>query len=156
MKNPYILKSKTIEALEEKRVVHQFNPKAIRNTKSLGDIVGLSTIGFHLVRVEPGDETTQHHSHEFSDEFVYILSGSCTLCLGDEEYELSANDFVGFPKNGPAHSMKNNGQEDLVYLMGGSRPDIDICNYPKIKRRMYIINDRREFVDLEHLGKISS
>lgn len=152
--NKYILKSAEIEALPENKNVHQFNENAIRHTKSLGDLVGLTSVGFHLVRVEPGDETTQHHNHECSDEFVYILSGSGTLMLDDEEIEIEAGDFAGFPMNGPAHSMKNTGQDDLVYLMGGGRPNIDICNYPNIQRRMYIVKGEKEYVDLENLKHI--
>lgn len=150
----YVLKAGDIEALTESRHVHQFNEKAIRNTKSLGDIAGLTTIGFHLVRVEPGDETTQHHNHEYSDEFVFILSGNGVLFLGDEEIAIEAGDFAGFPMNGPSHSMKNTGKDDLVYLMGGGRPDIDICNYPKIQRRMYIVKGKKEYVDTKDLKTI--
>ncbi len=147
----YVLKAGDIEALTEARNVHQFNDRAKRNTKSLGDLVGLTTIGFHLVRVEPGDETTQHHNHECSDEFVFILSGKGILSLGDEEIDIEAGDFAGFPMNGPPHSMKNTGGDDLVYLMGGGRPDIDICNYPRIQRRMYIVRGQKEYVDLKDL-----
>lgn len=149
-----ILKAKDIEELDEKLVVHQFNHKAKRHTKSIGDIVGLTTIGVHLVRIEPGDETTQFHNHEFSDEFVYIISGNATLDLGDELYLLEDGDFVGFPKDGLAHSMKNTGDTDLVYLVSGGRPEIDVCNYPRIDRRMYIVKGQREYVNLENLGKV--
>ncbi|MCG8669690.1 MAG: cupin domain-containing protein [Pseudomonadales bacterium] len=152
--NKSVLSAEDIAELPERRNVHQFNAKAIRHTKSIGDLAGLTTIGIHLVRVEPGDETTQHHNHEVSDEFVYILQGEGTLFLGDESMIIKAGDFAGFPKNGEAHSMKNTGDEDLVYLMGGGRPEFDICNYPKINRRMYLVNGDKEFVDLEHLGKI--
>ena len=77
--NKYVLKASDIEALQEVKNVHQFNDKAIRHTKSLGDLIGLTSIGFHLVRVEPGDETTQHHNHENSDEFVFILFLNCII-----------------------------------------------------------------------------
>lgn len=150
----HILKATEIESLPESKNVHQFNDRAIRHTRSLGDLVGLTSIGFHLVRVEPGDETTQHHNHECSDEFVYILSGSGTLSLNDEDIDIESGDFVGFPMNGPAHSMKNTGGDDLVYLMGGGRPAIDICNYPRIQKRLYIINGQKEYVDLKDLGHV--
>ena len=149
-----ILNRAEIGALTERKNVHQFNASAIRYTKSLGDLVGLTGVGIHLVRVEPGDETTQHHNHEVSDEFVYILSGAGTLYLGDEEIPISAGDFAGFPKNGLPHSMKNTGTEDLVYLMGGDRPDFDICNYPRIGRRMYLVKGSKEYVDHPHLHKL--
>lgn len=149
-----LLKAEEIAELPERRNVHQFNSNAIRHTRSIGDLAGLTTIGIHLVRVEPGDETTQHHNHEVSDEFVYILEGQGTLYLGDESYDVGPGDFAGFPKQGAAHSMKNTGSSDLVYLMGGGRPDIDICNYPRIDRRMYLIKGSKEYVDNENLQRI--
>jgi uncharacterized cupin superfamily protein len=50
--------------------------------------------------------------------------------------------------------MRNDSDSDATYLMGGSRPPIDITNYPDIKRRMYKIHGEKEFVDLEDLGKV--
>lgn len=149
-----ILSKKQIAQLDETVNVHQFNTKAIRHGKSLGDLVGLTRMGIHMVRVEPGDETTQYHNHENSDEFVYILAGEALLELDGESHRLNEGDFVGFPAGGACHGMKNSGRGDLVYLMGGGRPDMDICNYPKIQRRMYNIKGVKEFVDLAHLGKV--
>ena len=154
MNHPHLLTAAQIATLTERRNVHQFNDQAVRHTRSLGDLTGLTSIGIHLVRVELGDETTQHHNHEVSDEFIYILSGKGTLLLGEQAFAISAGDFVGFPKKGPAHSMKNTGTEDLVYLMGGGRPPLDICNYPNIGRRMYLIEGKKEYVDLEHLHRL--
>lgn len=150
----YVLTKSDIDNLPESKHVHQFNENAIRHTVSLGDIVGLTSFGLHLVRVAPNDETTQYHYHEESDEFIYIISGELSLRYGDETYSLTAGDFVGFPAHGAAHSMHNKSNADAVYLMGGSRPPIDICNYPDIHRRMYTIHGKKEFVDLENLGKL--
>ena len=150
----YILTKSDIAAIPETKHMHQFNDNAIRHTVSLSDIVGLNAFGLHLVRVEPSDETTQHHYHEESDEFIYVLSGELSLRYGDKTYPLSAGDFVGFPAHGAAHSMINDSDMDAVYLMGGSRPPIDICNYPDINRKMYTIHGKKEFVDLENLGEV--
>lgn len=148
----YVLTKSDIEDTPETKHVHQFNGDAIRHTVSLSDLAGLTKFGLHLVRVEPGDATTEHHYHEESDEFIYVLSGELTLRYSDENYQLKAGDFVGFPAHGAAHSMFNNSATDAVYLMGGSRPSIDICNYPDISRRMYTIHGSKEFVDLTDLG----
>jgi len=150
----YILTKSDIESTPETKHVHQFNECAIRQTVSLSDITGLTKFGLHLVRVEPGDETTQHHYHEESDEFIYVLSGQLSLLYGEDRYQLAAGDFVGFPAHGAAHSMLNDSDTDAVYLMGGSRPPIDICNYPDINRKMYTIHGKKEFVDLENLGEV--
>lgn len=154
MTHESILTAADINGLTEDRFVHPFNAKAVRNTRSLGDLTGLTTLGFHLVRVAPGDETTQHHSHLYSDEYVYVLSGSCTLDLGDDSYPLGTGDFVGFPMGGLAHSMKNTGEDDLVYLMGGTRPEMDVADYPRINRRLYILGDSRESVEWTDLNPV--
>lgn len=151
----YVLIKSDIDSIPKTRHVHQFNEQAIRHTVSLSDIIGLTKFGLHLVRVESGDETTQHHYHEESDEFIYMLSGELTLRYGDDTYLLNTGDFVGFPAQGAAHSMRNDSDSDAVYLMGGSRPPIDITNYPDIERKMYKIHGKKEFVDLENLGQVN-
>lgn len=151
----YVLIKSDIDSIPKTRHVHQFNEQAIRHMVSLSDIIGLTKFGLHLVRVESGDETTQHHYHEESDEFIYMLSGELTLRYGDDTYLLNTGDFVGFPAQGAAHSMRNDSDSDAVYLMGGSRPPIDITNYPDIERKMYNIHGKKEFVDLENLGQVN-
>ena len=150
----YVLTKSAIDSTTETTHLHQFNERAIRHTVSLSDIVGLTKFGLHLVRVEAGDETTTHHYHEESDEFIYMLSGELSLRYGDAHYQLSAGDFVGFPAHGAAHSMRNDSDADATYLMGGSRPDIDITLYPEIDRKMYTIHGKKEYVDLEDLGEV--
>lgn len=152
MSSPYILKASQIKSVKETRNVHKFNDNAIRNSKSLGNLVGLTSLGIHMVRVEPNEETTEHHNHEFSDEFIYILSGEATLTIGEESSIIGPGDFIGFPMNGPTHSMKNTGDLDLVYLMGGGRPEFDVCNYPQVEKRGYIVRGKREFIDVKDIN----
>ncbi|MEX2488968.1 MAG: hypothetical protein WD356_05505 [Pseudomonadales bacterium] len=46
--------------------------------------------------------------------------------------------------------------EDLVYLMGGERNPIDVCDYPRINRRMYRENGRKQYLEMEHLHDVPS
>jgi uncharacterized cupin superfamily protein len=151
-----LLKASEIEGLKEFINIHQFNDKAIRHTRSLGDDTGLTTLGVHLVRLEQGNESTQFHSHQCDEEFIYILSGSGVAEIGDGEYEVGAGDFMGFGKNSAPHNMRNPNKEDLVYLMGGNRSEIDVCDYPRINRRMYRVRGSKEYVDLENLHNVPS
>ena len=66
---------------------------------------------------------------------------------GTQDYVLTKSDIA-------AHSRVNNSNTDAVYLMGGDRPPIDICHYPDSHRKMYTVYGKREFVDLEDLGKL--
>jgi|TARA_R110002020_G_scaffold424393_1_gene633608 uncharacterized cupin superfamily protein len=150
----YVLTKSAIDSTTETKHIHQFNENAIRHTVSLSDIVDLTKFGLHLVRVEAGDETTTHHYHEESDEFIYMLSGELSLRYGDEQYQLSAGDFVGFPAHGAPHSMRNDSDSDATYLMGGNRPPIDMTLYPDIKRKMYNIHGKKEYVGFEDLGEV--
>jgi len=149
-----VLHKRDIDGIKENRRVHPFNDRAVIHLKSLGEAAGLSDTGVHLARVAPGDETTAFHSHELSDEFVYILAGTATLSVGDEQHELGPGDFAGFPANGAAHIMQNTGSEDLVYLMAGGRPHVDIVNYPRAGKKMYKVGTRVDIVDTPHIKEI--
>jgi len=145
-----------IARMPERANVHQFNANAIRNTRSIGDLLGLSDVGVHLVRVEPGRETTEHHFHGQDEEFLYILSGRAEATIGEETFEVGPGDFMAFPKNSQAHSMRvpAGASEDLVYLMGGTRAPIDICTYPRLGRRMYRVDGVKEHAALDDFRKV--
>ena len=115
------MKAADIAALSEDKRVHQFNDTAVRHTKSLSEILGLNTIGVHLVRLESGSDSTEFHFHHNDEEFIYILSGSGVAEIGNDTVVVEAGDFMGFTQHSLPHSMHNPNIDDLVYLMGGSR-----------------------------------
>lgn len=143
-----LLTAAAIAALPESTFVHPLNPRAIRHGRSLGDAVGFEHLGVHLVRVEPGHDSTQYHVHQAEEEFIYILSGRGLAEIGDETVEVGPGDFMGFAAGGLAHSLSNPFTEDLVYLVGGMRLEFDICDYPRVNTRLYRRGDQREYVDL--------
>ncbi len=148
---PHLLKISDIDALPEIEKVHGLNHQAVRHTKSLSDAVGMTRLGVHLVRVEPGKETTQFHFHHQEEEFIYIISGRGIAEIGDEQFEVETGDFMGFTAPSLPHCMKNPFKEDLVYLMGGERCSFDICDYPRLKKRLFRVNGDRKLVDWEYL-----
>ena len=149
-----LLTAAEIEALPERRHVHQFNPNGVRQTRSLSDLLGMTHLGVHLVRLEPGRESTQFHFHHQDEEFLYILAGRGVATLGSQEYEVGVGDFMGFTAPSLPHKLHNPFDEYLVYLMCGERNAIDVCDYPSIGKRMYRINDAREAVDQDALQSI--
>ncbi len=70
-----------------------------------GDLTGLTGLGFHIIEVEPGRDTTEYHVHYHEDECVYVLSGTATAYIGGEEYQISEGDFVGYRAGGEAHGI---------------------------------------------------
>ena len=70
----YLITREEIEEMAGLEKTHFLNSNAKRINKSLGDLTGLTGIGFHIIDVEPGSETTEHHLHYFEDECVYVLA----------------------------------------------------------------------------------
>jgi uncharacterized cupin superfamily protein len=141
-----LLTAAAIAAMDEIRRVHVLNKRAIRHGKSLGDAVGMTDLGIHLVRIAPGDESTEYHTHYCDEEFVYILSGRGIAEIGKRKVKIGPGDFMGFSKKSLPHGMSNPYQEDLVYLMGGTRKPIDISEYPRSKTRAYKFDGKRHAV----------
>ena len=66
-----------------------------------------------------GRSGNQLHSHS-REEFAFVLKGSVTLTLGDEERELKPGDAVTLPAHSP-HRWENRGRETVQVLMVASR-----------------------------------
>ena len=147
----YLLTAADIETLEAQEITHFLNPNAIRLNKSLGDAVGMSQMGVHMIYVEPHRDTTEFHKHQYEEECFYILSGSGELTLEQDTYNVAKGNFVGLPANKVAHSLFNNGKETLVCLVMGQRLKHDIGDYPNQKKRIYRHNGKAEVVDHEDI-----
>ena len=102
-----LLKAKDIAAMAPRRRQHQFNENAVRLGRALSDAAGMERIGVHLVRLEPGRESTQFHYHDADEEFLYVLEGRGIAELGDEEVEVGPGDFMGFPAPSEPHALRN-------------------------------------------------
>ncbi|RMH50058.1 MAG: cupin domain-containing protein [Zetaproteobacteria bacterium] len=143
-----ILTSQQIERMQGEPRVHFLNPNAQRIRKAIGDEVGLTRIGVHLVYIEPGRDSTEHHKHYNEEECIYGLSGRGTLRIGEEEFSFGEGDFVGFPAGSAAHSLKNSGDTTLVILVMGQRLAQDTADYPDKGKRLYRNYGTWDLVDL--------
>jgi uncharacterized cupin superfamily protein len=144
-----LIKAAAIAAMPEMRRVHPLNSRAVRQTKSLGDAVGMTDLGVHLVHVKPGDETTEYHTHYCDEEFMYILSGRGIAEIGSSKVEVAAGDFMGFTAKSEPHTMSNPYDEALIYLLGGTRKAIDISEYPRSRTRAYKFDGKRHTVKFD-------
>lgn len=144
-----ILTARDIEEMEGERRIHFLNPNADRIRKSLGDAVGLNNIGVHLIHVEPGKDSTEYHKHYYEEECIYVLSGEGTLVIDGESFPFGKGDFVGFPADTAAHSLKNTGPETLVCLVMGQRLEQDVADYPNQGKRLYRNSGEWNLVDLD-------
>ena len=137
MTEKYLLRREDIEAMQGLDKAHFLNANAKRQNKSLGDATGLTGLGFHIIEVAPGCETTEYHVHYFEDEAVYVLSGTATATLGDEEYPIGPGDFLGYRKGGLPHTIANTGAEVLRCIVVGERRAHDVGDYPRQGKRIW-------------------
>jgi uncharacterized cupin superfamily protein len=152
---PALLTAGGIRRMKEHTFVHFLNSGAIRHTRSLGDACGLQSIGVHLVRLKPGDASTEFHFHHQDEEWVYILSGRGIAEIGTRSHQVGAGDFMGFVARSLPHAMRNPYKRDLVYLVGGNRCAMDVCDYPRIAKRRYRMNGGdNAYVDLAALSAV--
>jgi uncharacterized cupin superfamily protein len=81
---------------------------AARLRQRLGEAGGLSDFGVNLMRLPPGNWSSQRHWHSHEDEFVYVIEGEVTLIEDDGETVLRAGDCAAFAKgSGNGHHMIN-------------------------------------------------
>ncbi|PWG63534.1 cupin domain-containing protein [Spiribacter halobius] len=141
------LSAQDIERMEGTEKVHFLNPQAVRRNRSLGDAVGLERLGVHLITVPPGHYSTEYHAHRYEEEAVYVLSGRARATLGEDTLAVGPGDFLGYPTNGTAHDLYNDGDEPLVCLVVGQRLAQDVTDYPRLAKRLYRNSGEWDVVD---------
>lgn len=133
----YIVTREEIEAFEGIDKTHFLNDNARRRNKSLGDLTGLTGIGFHIIEVGPGRESTELHVHYHEDECVYILEGEAEATTGDETHTVRAGDFIGYRAGGKPHKLRNVGNGVLRCIVAGQRLEHDVADYPRQGKRIF-------------------
>jgi uncharacterized cupin superfamily protein len=73
-------------------------PCAERVRQRLGNAGGLTDFGVNLMRLPPGNWSSQRHWHSDEDEFVYVLEGELTLIEDGGETLLRAADCAALQK----------------------------------------------------------
>ena len=126
---------------------HPLNPASQVEGFALSRIAGLTRAALNLMRVPPGKESFAYHRHAAEEEWIYILSGRGIAEIGDETFEVGPGDFMGFATPGVPHLLKNTSSEEIVYLMGGDNPPLDVLDYPKLGKRFLVKGS--EFFELK-------
>jgi uncharacterized cupin superfamily protein len=102
-----------------------------RLKRKLGECFGLTQFGVNLTDLSPGAISALAHSHSKQDEFIFILEGTPTLVMGEQEFLLSVGDCYGFKAGtGIAHQLVNRSPEIVTYLEIGDRTIGDEVEYP--------------------------
>ena len=133
----YIITKEEIAEYEGLEKTHFLNKNAKRINKSLGDLTGLTGIGFHIIEIEPGHDSTELHKHYHEDECVFILDGQAQATIGKKVFNVKAGDFIGYRAGGEAHALKNSGDSLLRCIVVGQRLDHDVGDYTKLNKRIF-------------------
>lgn len=97
---------------------------------------GLTQFGACLETLEPGAWSGRRHWHSAEDEFLYLLSGTLTLCDDNGETEVLPGDAICWRHGEPnAHHLTNRSDVPARFLIVGSRCKGDICTFPDDGRR---------------------
>ena len=130
---------------------HPLNPRSEIHGLSLSEMAGMQRVGVHLVKVPPGKEAFIYHTHTTEEEFIYILSGRGVAEIDGIRHEVGPGDFMGFPTPSAAHHLTNPFDDDLVYLMGGERREVEIADFPRIGKRILRTAGEAHIADLKHV-----
>jgi uncharacterized cupin superfamily protein len=104
-----------------------------RERKRLGDAAGLTQFGVNLLKLPPGEWSSQRHWHTAEDEFVYVVAGELVLVTDAGEQTLRAGDCAGFKAGDPiGHHLQNRSNADAIVLEVGSRNAADGTFYSDI------------------------
>ena len=118
-----------IDEIADGSFQHDVDPSARRIMRRLNRPTGLTRQAVVWTRVEPGARSTAYHTHDRTDEWVFILEGHAQVRVGDDRFQVDPFDFVGHPAGSPAHIMEPT--EPLTYLMGGEINADDVVIYPE-------------------------
>ena len=99
--------------------------------RRFGPHAGNVQLGGQLLELAPGERAFPFHFHCANEEATYVLSGTGSVRMGDQQIPIRAGDWIAHPV-GPehAHQMINDGDEPLVYLCISTQHKCEIAGYP--------------------------
>ena len=110
---------------------HSHGEKFGYRRKSLSSATGGEKLGCSLYEVPPGKRAWPHHYHGANEEAIYVLEGSGTLRVGNEEVPLSKGDYATFLARAEgAHQLVNTSDSTLRYLCFSTMVEPDAMVYP--------------------------
>lgn len=147
MDRPELIKAAEAAA-KAGRHSHPWNPRSEMVGVELARLAGLKRTGVSLARIPPGKESFVYHSHALEEEWLYILAGRGIAEIDGEEHAVGPGDFMGFAAPSVAHHLRNEGEEELVYLMGGEKLGMEVATFPRLGRKMVRVGEEVEIYDL--------
>jgi uncharacterized cupin superfamily protein len=118
-----------VDDVEVTNFQHDVDPAVRRRMRALHRPTGLRRQALCWARVEADGRSTVFHTHERTDEWVFVLSGRGVARVGDERFAIGPGDFLAHPAGSAPHVME--AVDDLTYLVGGQIDADDVVTYPE-------------------------
>jgi uncharacterized cupin superfamily protein len=136
------------KAFEFRHVIsHPWNPGTVVQGTNLDQLTGLTRSRIRVVRLGPGKVASLYHSQHCEEEWIYVLQGNGSVEIEEIEYQLGPGDFVGLAAPTAPHQLRNPSKKSLLCLMGGSRTDVDMAEFPRDGKRMLRRGENMEVYD---------
>jgi len=99
--------------------------------KQLGAATRGHALGCTYYEVPPGRAAFPRHFHCVNEESLFVLEGTATLRLGNQEMPVRAGDYIALPA-GPdsGHHLVNTGTVVLRYLCISTLQPTDVVVFP--------------------------
>ena len=115
---------------------HFLNRNAQHLKKPLGDIAGLTKLGFQRIKMPIGSAPCAFERHICEEECIYILEGAGTARIGATVLQVEAGYFTACPAVSEAHDLRNIGFHIVKCTIVSQRLDFDIVDYSEQARRL--------------------
>lgn len=104
-----------------------------RSSLRLGEAAGLRQIGVNLVTLEPGALSSLRHWHRAEDEFVMVLTGTCTLVMDGGACAMGPGDCAAFPAGrADGHNFVNHSSSPARFLVAGTKALREVASYSDV------------------------
>jgi uncharacterized cupin superfamily protein len=143
---PNLIRASKVADLPEVAFRHPLNPHSHVYLRSLSALTGLQRLGLHLGRLPPGAESFAYHYHHYEEEFLYVLAGRGVAEIGEQTFEVGPGDFMLFTAPSVGHHLRNPFDTDLVYLMGGESREVEIGEFPRLKKRAIFEKGKEAYI----------
>ena len=94
--------------------------------RSISDAAGLSELGCHLYRADPGEEIPlAYHVHERQEEVFYVLGGTLSVETPEGTYEADDGEAFVVEPGSPQRAYNDADADDRLEVLAVGAPPVD-------------------------------
>lgn len=97
--------------------------------------LGAGKLGYRVTRVPAGKRAWPLHAHYVNEEMFFILSGSGSVTIGENQYPITKGDFIAAPPcPDKPHQIINTSESTLTYICVSTMLEPEVVTYPDSKK----------------------